>query len=54
MCMGANLFHFDCMYSVYLAPSPSTDPQLFQLGGRGHRVGGIGEDCQGGEAGWEE
>ena len=46
MCMGENLSYFDCIFSWYLAcndhlpPPLSRDPQLFQLGGRGHRVGG--------------
>ena len=48
MCMGANLFYFDCIYSVCLPcsdhyPSPQGPSTIsIELGGGGHRVGGKG------------
>ena len=53
-----SLSYFDSIYSVCMAcsdqyPLPiSRDPQLFQLGGRGHRVGGKGIGLPGGRVHW--
>ena len=49
MCMGGNL----SILIVSLPPSLSRDPQLFQLGGRGHMAGGKGGGLLGGRGqGW--